>query len=109
MGSPAAVSLSRAFTMGQADALRRIIQLAALPREIRNEYRRRIADAYHTAADNDYHNGELADAWRSHYASLRSPGGWRYVPFTRRLIGASLAAARNLLPSRGNQLRRTND
>jgi hypothetical protein len=98
MGSPAAISMSREFGMGQADALRRIIRLAGLPPEIRNEYRRRIAAAYHAAADNDYHNGRLTDAWRSHYASLQSPGGWRYLSFTRHLIRASVSAARRLVP-----------
>jgi hypothetical protein len=100
MGSPAAQSMSREFVLGQADGLRRIIRLA-LPREIRAEYRRRIAAAYHAAADHDYRAGYVADAWRWHLASLRSPGGWRYLPFTRQLIRASIAARRALVAARG--------
>jgi hypothetical protein len=108
IGSPAAMSMSREFVLGQADALRRIIQLA-LPREIRSEYRRRIAAAYHAAADHDFYEGHLADAWRWHYASLRSPGGWRYIPFTRHLLRASLIGSREVAGARSKQLRRADD
>jgi hypothetical protein len=107
MGSPAAQSMSREFVLGQADALRRIIRLA-LPREIRAEYRRRIAAAYHAAADHDYHAGYLADAWRWHLASLRSPGGWRYLPFTRHLVRAALVTGRTLAGARAEE-RPTNE
>ena len=104
MGSPAAMSMSREFVLGQADALRRIIRLA-LPREIRSEYRRRIATAYHAAADHDYYAGHLADAWRWHNASLRSPGGWRYLPFTLHLMRASLAGGGSLVAANTEQQR----
>jgi hypothetical protein len=99
MGSPAAISMSREFLLGQADAARQIVQLA-LPRHIRNEYRRRIAAAHHASADDDYHAGRLADAWRWHFASLRSPGGWRYLPFTRHLLRASLTVDGAIASSR---------
>jgi glycosyltransferase involved in cell wall biosynthesis len=85
VGSPAAESLSRAYVLGQVDALRRIIELN-LPDDVRHALRRRIAGAYHAAADHERMAGALSAAWRWHVASLVQPSGWRYLPFTRHLL-----------------------
>lgn len=85
VGSPAAESLSRAYVLGQVDALRRIIELD-LPDDVRRALRSRIAGAYHAAADHERMAGALRAAWRWHLASLMQPSGWRYLPFTRYLL-----------------------
>lgn len=86
LGSPGAESRSRGYVVGQADALRRILELP-LPADVARSFRRRISAAYHGAAEHDRHAGDLRAAWRWHLASLGSPGGWRYLPYTRRLLG----------------------
>lgn len=85
LDSPAAESRARPYVVGQADALREILQLP-LPEDVRREVRARIARAYHHAAEYDLRDGSLAAAWKSHLASLREPGGWRFLPFTRHLL-----------------------
>lgn len=92
LGSPGAESRSRGYVVGQADALRRILELP-LPADVERDFRRRIAVAYHGAAEYDRRSGDFGAAWRWHLASLRSPGGWRYLPYTRRLIGSPFGAA----------------
>lgn len=92
LGSPGAESESRGYVVGQADALRRILQLP-LPPDVERDLRHRIAMAYHGAAEYDRRAGDLSAAWRWHLASLRSPGGWRYLPYTRHLLGPTSRAA----------------
>ncbi len=92
LGSPGAESESRGYVVGQADALRRILELP-LPADVERNFRRRIAKAYHGAAEYDRRAGDLGAAWRWHLASLGSPGGWRYLPYTRRLFGSATRAA----------------
>jgi hypothetical protein len=85
IGSPLAESRSRRYVVGQAAALRRILRLP-LPVDVQRALRRRIATAYHSAAEYDRRAGDMQEAWRWHLASLRSTGGWRYLPFTRHLL-----------------------
>lgn len=85
IGSPQAESRSRRYIVGQAAALRRILRLP-LPDDVKRALRRRIANAYHGAAEYDRRAGDMQKAWRWHLASLRSTGGWRYLPFTRHLM-----------------------
>jgi len=80
--SPLALHHSQAFLEGQAHALRALLELP-LPDTVRAAYRRRISDAWHAVADQMLHDGRRPDAWLYHVRSLRSPGGWRYLPFTR--------------------------
>ncbi|MFW6085118.1 MAG: glycosyltransferase family 2 protein [Gemmatimonadota bacterium] len=92
LGSPGAESESRGYVVGQADALRRILELP-LPADVERDFERRIATAYHDAAEYDRRSGDLGAAWRWHLASLASPGGWRYLPYTRHLLGPASGAA----------------
>jgi glycosyltransferase involved in cell wall biosynthesis len=90
IGTPLAVTRSREYVVGQMDALRAILALP-LPDDVRHALRRRVAAAYHDAADYDWRAGALRSAWRWHLASLREPGGWRHVTFTRHLLRSMLA------------------
>lgn len=89
VGAPLAVTGSREYVVGQMDGLRAILALP-LPDDVRHAWRRRVAAAYHAAADYDWRAGSLRSAWRWHLASLCEPGGWRHVTFTRHLIRAML-------------------
>ncbi|MGH7647002.1 MAG: glycosyltransferase [Gemmatimonadaceae bacterium] len=89
VGSPGAESRSRAYVLGQVEALERIIALK-LPDDVRRTLRSRIAGAYHSAADHERAAGSLGEAWRWHVQSLLRPSGWRYAPFARHLLRDAL-------------------
>jgi glycosyltransferase involved in cell wall biosynthesis len=90
IGTTLAVTLSREYVVGQMDGLRAIFRLP-LPDDVRHALRRRMAMAYHEAADYDWRAGDLRAAWRWHASSLCEPGGWRHVTFTRHLLRTMLA------------------
>jgi glycosyltransferase involved in cell wall biosynthesis len=85
--SPLSVSRSRDYVLGQGAALRRILELE-LPSDVRAAYRTRVSSAYHEVARLHLREGTLREAWRWHIQSLGESGGWRYVPFARRLVHA---------------------
>jgi glycosyltransferase involved in cell wall biosynthesis len=83
--SPLRTVDSEAYLRGQPAALRRILQLD-MPKALRATFRRRLAGAHHEVARNELHRGRLGSAWMSHLHCITQPSGWRYLPFTRRLI-----------------------
>ena len=85
LDTPGSESKSMAYFTGQVAALRRILELD-LPADVRGEFRRRIADACHDASDRLLTDRSLAPAWRWHARTLAEPGGWRYLPYTMRLV-----------------------
>ena len=87
--SPIAASRSMGYRTGQAASIRRLMELD-LPSGVRDAYRKKLAAAYHDAARAWLEGGDLSQAWRQHFMSLRSSGGWRHLPFTRRLIFSGL-------------------
>ena len=89
VNTPLSARQSRAYVEGQAQALREILTLE-LPDHARRELTRRIASAHHRAANLSLARGELREAVRCHLATLRSPGGWRHLPFARHLLGAAV-------------------
>jgi glycosyltransferase involved in cell wall biosynthesis len=76
---------SRDSALGQADALRRILELE-LPPDVHAALRARIAQACHNASALELRAGRLGEAVRWHLRSLREPGGWRYLPYTRHIL-----------------------
>lgn len=93
VGTALAVTASREYIVGQVDGLRAILGLP-LPDDVRHALRRRVARAYHHAADYDWRAGSLRSAWRWHLASLLEPGGWRHITFTRHLLRTMLTGKR---------------
>jgi hypothetical protein len=93
VNTPLSARQSRAYVEGQAEALRHILELE-LPDYARRELTSRIAAAHHRAANLSLAKGELKEALRCHLATLRSPGGWRHLPFARHLIGAAIRGRR---------------
>lgn len=88
LGSPAAVSRSRDFLLGQTAALQHMLNLP-LPAWFRRHLRWSIAATYHESADILWRGGDLEEAWRHHLRSLVWWCGVRYLPFTRHLLGAT--------------------
>lgn len=88
-GTPFSASKSREYINEQAEALRQISGLDQ-PAFARREFRSRIAAALHRSANVALHAGSVREAWRWHFATLREPGGWRYLPFIRHLISATI-------------------
>ncbi len=87
--SPHAESKTREYVLGQEDALRALAALE-LPEYLQRSLRRRITAAMHESADLLWTEGNLDDAWRQHWASLRAYRGLRYLPFTWRLLATTL-------------------
>jgi len=90
--TPGAASKSRSFLLGQAAALRRILELP-LPPDVRRCFRSRLSAAYHSSSVLLLEEGSRLLAWKQHARALREHGGWRYLPFTRRLLARGLATA----------------
>jgi hypothetical protein len=89
--APLQVTRSRDYILGQVPALRRILELE-LPDDVRAEFRSRMAQACHAAAELHLREGALADAWSWYFRSLKEPGGWRYLSFVHRLVRGARGA-----------------
>lgn len=83
--TPGAASKSREYVIGAEAAINRILELQ-LPPDVRDSYRRKLANARNGAARLLLREGDGREAWRSHLRSLRDPAGWRYWRFTLRLM-----------------------
>jgi hypothetical protein len=80
-------SKSRDFRLGQVAALLRILDLP-LPPAFRAGLVRKVSAECHATARMLLQEGCLTEAAWWHLQTLRSRGGWRYLPFTGRLIAA---------------------
>ncbi len=85
LDTPWSESKSAAYLLGQVGALERILSLE-LPSDVRAGWRRHLAGACHEIAGRALMEGDRAAAWRWHLRSLWEPGGWRFIPYTRRLV-----------------------
>ena len=85
MDTPGSASRSPAYVRGGPLGLSRILELD-LPPDVRASYCRRMSGALHCASDSHRREGRIADAWRHHFASLRWPGGIKYLRYTARLL-----------------------
>jgi hypothetical protein len=77
------------FAMAQPYALAQM-QDGSLPQEFRILLARKVAAAFHNAANYCYRSGRLLDAWRFHIASLRNRHGLKYLPLSGHLLVATL-------------------
>ncbi|MFN2397353.1 MAG: glycosyltransferase family A protein [Gemmatimonadaceae bacterium] len=87
--TPLSVSRSRDYVLGQPAALSQILDLE-LPPDVRAGIRTRMSGAYHAIASLHLNEGSFEEAWSWHLRSIREPGGWRHVSFSRHLLRASL-------------------
>ncbi|MGH7506143.1 MAG: glycosyltransferase family 2 protein [Longimicrobiales bacterium] len=83
--TPASVSRSRDYILGQVPALLRILELD-MPAGVRTEFRAKLSYACHAIAYLHLTEGAVGKAWSWHLRSLREPRGWRHLPFTRKLL-----------------------
>ncbi len=83
---PGSVSKSEAYRVGLIAALESILRLH-LPRRARTGLRRRLGAAHHALSTSFLEEGNLSEARKHHLLSLAYPGGWRYTPYTRKMIG----------------------
>jgi hypothetical protein len=72
------------------EALQTVLALE-LPPRLRRSFEERLTEAFHGAADEALARGERRSAWRAHARSLAGRRGWRYLPFTARLLGTTPA------------------
>jgi glycosyltransferase involved in cell wall biosynthesis len=82
---PSSVSKSWEFQMGELSGLRRLLTLE-IPPYLKSGIRRKIAGVCHSMANRYRRKGQRGEAWRWHLRSLKEPGGWRYLPFSRHLL-----------------------
>jgi hypothetical protein len=79
--SPLAESKSEDYLLGQATALRRLLDLD-LPSDVRAEFRSRVRQACQANVRLHLKEGRVRDAWCWHLQSLRERGGWRSLHYT---------------------------
>jgi glycosyltransferase involved in cell wall biosynthesis len=87
--TPGSLSKSKAYCLGGPAAIARMLELD-LPPDVRATLRVRLADDLHSASLAELDDGHWGAAWRWHCRSLIQPSGWRYLPYVRNLLVASL-------------------
>jgi glycosyltransferase involved in cell wall biosynthesis len=93
LDTPGSLSKSKAYCLGGPPAIGRMLHLD-LPTDVRAALRARLAGDLHGAATCELDDGNHGAAWRWHFKSLAQPSGWRYLPYARHLLMASLARRR---------------
>lgn len=83
--SSGSLSRSEAYRLAEPEVLKKICSMD-LPADVRSALRRRIGNAYHGLAGYFLRSGRTRDAWRFHFHSLTQAGGWRYAPYTAKLL-----------------------
>lgn len=83
---PGSVSKSDSYRRGMVQALHAILALD-LPEPTRFGLRRKLTQATHDLSQLELDNGLRGPAWRHHIRSICMPGGWRYLGYTRHLLG----------------------
>jgi len=91
--TPRSLSRSSAYDAAWCVFLERLLRLP-LTGGMRRRVAERLAVSYNTRSVVHLHQDELREAWHWHLRTLRSPGGWRYLPYTLRLGRAAAAALR---------------
>jgi glycosyltransferase involved in cell wall biosynthesis len=81
-----AMSKTTVYLEGTLATLQRFLEFD-LPPEVRKLVRRKVGAALHTRSDLARAAGRWTEAWAYHLRSLAFPGGWRYLPYGRKLIG----------------------
>jgi hypothetical protein len=87
--TPDSLSKSRAYCLAGPPAIARMLELD-LPEAVRAALRVRLADDLHSASSRELADGNYGAAWRWHLRSLTQPSGWRYLPYTRKVLVGSL-------------------
>lgn len=83
--SSGSLSKSTAYRYGEIVVIQQILQLE-LPGDVRDSVRIKLGNAHHSLSDFCRRQHLKKDAWRHHVASLMQAGGWRFIPYTRKLL-----------------------
>ena len=83
--TPLSVSASREYSVGQAQAIERLLALP-MPAALRASFEERLRHACHANAERCLEEGATREAWGWHMRSLRAPGGWRHLLYTRKVL-----------------------
>lgn len=84
--SPDSLSKSSAYVAARVDVIQKLLLLRLAP-EIRRGLSSQLASAHHDVAELAWKMGFKSQSWRSHVRSLGCRHGWRYLSFTRHLLG----------------------
>jgi glycosyl transferase family 2 len=83
--SPVSLSKESGSTLAVPEVLHALQRLSS-SRAVRRELDRRLTHAYHDCSTLELSRGNRKLAWRHHLASLKGPGGLRYLSYTRHLF-----------------------
>lgn len=91
--TPDSLSKSREWILSHSRAHECFLELD-LPAHSRRKVLERIASDFHAASDLFLREGDWREAWRWHLRCLGRHGGYRYLPYTRKLLWALVAPQR---------------
>jgi glycosyltransferase involved in cell wall biosynthesis len=86
--SPVSLSKEGGSTLA-VPAILNALQRLSSSTVVRKEIARRLTHAHHDCSTFELRRGNRREAWRHHLASLKGPGGLRYLSYTRHLLAAS--------------------
>ena len=89
--TPGSLSKSETYRCAETDVLRRIAALR-LPPHVGSAIKEKIGRAYHELSHDNMVLGRAGQACRFHMMSLRQPGGWRYLLYSRKVLAVWLRA-----------------
>lgn len=82
-------SKSQAYLLAHISLLRRMKNAKPRP-DIARILKVRECQAWHNASVRYLDRGDLRQAWQTHWHSLLHPHGWKFITYTRHLLGRSL-------------------
>jgi len=91
--TPASLSNSRRFILSQPKAHEHLLKLE-LPPYARRKVLERIVVNLHSGSEFLLGEGARLEAWRWHLRCLLRRGGYRYLPYTRKLVQSTLIPKR---------------
>lgn len=83
--TPGSLSKHRAYRLSTVNALNSITRLD-LPKYIRNALKIKIGGEWHDLSEMMRMENNLSQAWYFHWLSLKSPRGWRFLFYSRKLL-----------------------
>jgi glycosyltransferase involved in cell wall biosynthesis len=83
--SPGSLSKSPAYREGEIEVLKLVLGLE-LPGDVKSFVRVKLGKAHHGLSDFYRLQHRKSASWRHHLASLRYSGGWRFIPYTRKIL-----------------------
>ena len=88
--TPQSLSKSKQFLLDEPVVLQRILNLP-MPDDVRAGFSRKYANALHKISMQYLQDHDFRPAWEYHLRSALTPGGWRYLSYTRHIVRKQLA------------------